>query len=69
MFCPGLGIWSSNEDRDPGNTSESAVLHSFLKRGYQAMLPFGGGCPFDLVVFKLKRDGAKAGALPQYTLH
>jgi hypothetical protein len=33
-----------------GNTSESAVLHGFLKRGFHVMLPFGGGCPFDLVV-------------------
>jgi hypothetical protein len=32
-----------------GNTSESAVLHGFLKRGFHVMLPFGGGCPFDLV--------------------
>jgi hypothetical protein len=33
-----------------GNTSESAVLHAFLKRGYHVMIPFGDGCPFDLVV-------------------
>jgi len=32
-----------------GNMSESAVLHAFLKRGFHVMLPFGGGCPFDLV--------------------
>ena len=33
-----------------GNTSESAVLHAFLKRGFHVLIPFGGGCPFDLAV-------------------
>ncbi|CAN5627016.1 hypothetical protein BH10ACT11_BH10ACT11_19360 [soil metagenome] len=33
-----------------GNISESAVLHALVRRGFHVLLPFGDGCPYDLVV-------------------
>lgn len=33
-----------------GNTAEAAVLNAFVKRGFQVLVPFGGGQPYDLVV-------------------
>jgi hypothetical protein len=36
--------------RHRGNGGESAVLHAFVKRGFDVAVPFGDGQPFDLVV-------------------
>jgi hypothetical protein len=31
-----------------GNAAEAAVLHALNSAGIKVLLPFGGGCPFDL---------------------
>jgi hypothetical protein len=36
--------------RHRGNLGESAVLNAFVKRGFDVLVPFGDGQPFDLVV-------------------
>jgi hypothetical protein len=33
-----------------GNAAEAAVLSAFVQRGYEVLVPFGGGQPYDLVV-------------------
>lgn len=33
-----------------GNTTEAAVLNAFAERGFNVLIPFGGGQPFDLAV-------------------
>lgn len=33
-----------------GNAAEAAVLAAFVQRGYEVLIPFGGGQPYDLVV-------------------
>jgi hypothetical protein len=33
-----------------GNAAEAAVLHAFVQRGYDVLVPFGSGQPFDLVL-------------------
>jgi hypothetical protein len=33
-----------------GNEAEAAVLAAFVSRGFDVLIPFGGGQPFDLVV-------------------
>ena len=33
-----------------GNTAEAAVLHALVERGFQVLVPFGDGQPYDLVV-------------------
>jgi hypothetical protein len=32
------------------NVSESAVLNAYLRAGFFVSLPFGNGCPYDLIV-------------------
>jgi PD-(D/E)XK endonuclease len=38
------------ETLSKGNTCESAVLNAFVERGYDVLIPFGEGQPYDLVV-------------------
>ena len=33
-----------------GNPGEAAVLNAFVQRGFDVLLPFGNGRPYDLVV-------------------
>jgi PD-(D/E)XK endonuclease len=33
-----------------GNEAEAMVLSAFVRRGFEVLLPFGGGHPYDLVV-------------------
>jgi hypothetical protein len=33
-----------------GNAAEAAVLNAFVQADVDVLLPFGGGCPFDLAV-------------------
>src|SRR5436190_23415983 len=33
-----------------GNAAEAAVLSALVTRGYNVLVPFGGGHPYDLVV-------------------
>ena len=33
-----------------GNATESAVLNAFVERGYDVLLPFGGGHAYDLAI-------------------
>jgi hypothetical protein len=33
-----------------GNTAETAVLDAFIERGFNVLIPFGGGHPYDLAV-------------------
>jgi hypothetical protein len=35
---------------ETGNATEAAVLNAFVERGFDVLLPFGGGHAFDLVV-------------------
>lgn len=35
---------------ETGNATEAAVLNAFVERGFDVLLPFGGGQAFDLVV-------------------
>jgi hypothetical protein len=36
--------------REAGNATEAVVLSAFVRRGFQALVPFGDGHPYDLVV-------------------
>jgi hypothetical protein len=38
------------ETLSKGNAGESAVLNAFVERGYDVLIPFGEGQPYDLVV-------------------
>jgi len=38
------------ETAEKGNATESAVLHAFVSLGFEVVLPFGGGHPYDLAV-------------------
>ncbi len=38
------------DTRHRGNRAEAAVLHAFLEAGLLVSVPFGGFCPYDLVV-------------------
>ena len=35
---------------DVGNMSESLVLAAYIREGFHVSVPFGNGCPYDLVV-------------------
>lgn len=36
--------------REAGNATEAVVLSAFARRGFQVLVPFGDGHPYDLVV-------------------
>jgi hypothetical protein len=38
------------ETAGKGNATESAVLHAFVSLGFEIVVPFGGGHPYDLAV-------------------
>lgn len=38
------------ETAGKGNATESAVLHAFVSLGFEVVVPFGGGHPYDLAV-------------------
>lgn len=38
------------DTRHRGNHAEAAVLHAFLEAGLLVSVPFGGFCPYDLLV-------------------
>jgi hypothetical protein len=38
------------ESATRGNAAEAAVLAGLVKRGYEVLVPFGGGHPYDLAV-------------------
>jgi hypothetical protein len=39
-----------------GNAAEAAVVHALEKAGIVTLLPFGGGCPFDVAALTLGDD-------------
>ena len=38
------------QSRTPGAVGEAAILSAFVRSGYQVLIPFGEGQPYDLVV-------------------